>query len=356
MVAIPQNPVTTVSEIYASYEASSDDGFRMHLGASLIGRPCRRQLWYVFHWVKKAQHSGRVLRLFQRGHKEEGVFVSELKAIGCKVMEKDPKTGQQWQYADVGGHMGGSMDGAGLGLIEAPKTWHVLEFKTHGAKSFNDLKKNGVEKSKPEHFAQMQVYMHWSKMARAYYLSVNKDSDELYGERIHYDKEFAERMIERARKVVESPEPLERVKDDPSWYQCKWCDYHGICHGNDGVEVNCRTCAHSTPETDAEARWSCAYWKTDIPGYAQRAGCPHHVLNPSLVNWATQVDANPEENWVEYETPNGTRFKNGGDGYASREVSALDAETIESVEQDELIQSLRKGFQGEVTDYVKADA
>ena len=46
-----------------------------------------------------------------------------------------------------------------LGLLEAPKTWHVAEFKTHSAKSFAELVAKGVVLAKPQHAAQMQVYM-----------------------------------------------------------------------------------------------------------------------------------------------------------------------------------------------------
>ena len=35
---------------------AADDGLRQHLGASLIGKPCERALWYTFRWttLKKA--------------------------------------------------------------------------------------------------------------------------------------------------------------------------------------------------------------------------------------------------------------------------------------------------------------
>ena len=49
---------------------------------------------------------------------------------------------------------------------EAPKTWHVLEFKTHGVKSFADLTAKGVVLSKPQHAAQMQIYMHLTGIKR----------------------------------------------------------------------------------------------------------------------------------------------------------------------------------------------
>ena len=59
------------------------------------------------------------------------------------------------------------MDSALLGLPEAPKTWHVGEFKTHNQKSFDDLVKRGVEKAKPMHWDQMQAYMGLTGMERA---------------------------------------------------------------------------------------------------------------------------------------------------------------------------------------------
>ena len=30
---------------------AADDGLRQHLGASLIGKPCERALWYAFRWT-----------------------------------------------------------------------------------------------------------------------------------------------------------------------------------------------------------------------------------------------------------------------------------------------------------------
>ena len=63
-----------------------------------------------------------------------------------------PALGQQWRASALGGHVGGSMDSALLGLKEAPKTWHCAEFKTHNKKSFDDLEKKRVRKAKPMHF------------------------------------------------------------------------------------------------------------------------------------------------------------------------------------------------------------
>lgn len=144
MVDLPEPPTPTLSAIYASYEARQGDGFRDHLGASLIGKSCARALWYDFRWATPARHTGRILRLFETGQLEEARLVRDLRATGATVLEVDPETGRQFRVEAHGGHFGGSLDAVALGPLEAPKTWHVVEFKTHSAKSFAELVAKGV--------------------------------------------------------------------------------------------------------------------------------------------------------------------------------------------------------------------
>ena len=311
----------TVDAIYRSYEARREPP-RGHLSASVIGRPCSRQLWFSFRWAYAEQHSGRLLRLFERGQREEPALSADLRAIGVQLHTVDPRTGRQFEFSAVGGHVGGSMDGAALGFQEAPKAWHVVEYKTHGAKSYATLTDKGVHGAKPEHYAQVQLYMKWSGMDRAMYLGVNKDTDDIYAERIRFDKTEAERLEAKAARIVESPTPLIGISADPAWYQCKICPAANLCHRGEGVQVNCRTCVHATPEMDGNARWSCARHKRDLTLTEQRAGCAEHRLIPDLITWAKVTDANEAENWIEYETPDGGKFRNGGElGWTSTELA-----------------------------------
>ena len=41
----------TLDAIDAAMLKAADDGLRQHLGASLIGKPCERALWYTFRWT-----------------------------------------------------------------------------------------------------------------------------------------------------------------------------------------------------------------------------------------------------------------------------------------------------------------
>ena len=49
-----------------------------HLGASILGRDCPREIWYSFRWVHREKHEPRMLRLFIRGHLEEPRFIALL--------------------------------------------------------------------------------------------------------------------------------------------------------------------------------------------------------------------------------------------------------------------------------------
>ena len=306
MAELPSVVSPTREAIFAAYEADANEGFRAHLGASLIGKPCDRSLWYDFRWTTVAQHPGRLLRLFETGQLEEARIVRNLRRIGATVLEVDPETGRQWRVEAHGGHFGGSLDGVALNLLEAPKTWHVLEFKTHAFKSFVDLVAKGVRLAKEQHYAQMQIYMRLTTLTRALYLAVNKNNDDLYVERVELDAEFADRLLARAGRIIFAPRPPARVSDDPAWYQCRLCDHADLCHGQAAAAVNCRTCLSSTP---VDGGWQCEREQRLLSEPDQRAACDKHLYIPDLIP-AEQIDAG--EDWVRYRLPDGSLWQDSG--------------------------------------------
>jgi hypothetical protein len=306
MVCLPIPPTPTVSAIYTAYEAAADHGFREHLGASLIGTECERAIWYGFRWTTRAKHSGRLLRLFDTGNLAEARFVADLRRIGVTVLDLDPATGRQWQLRDTGGHFGGSMDAVAIGFPEAPRTWHVCEFKTHSEKSFLALKRDGVAKAKPQHWAQMQSYMHLAGLDRAFYLAVNKNTDELYQERLHYDAEAALRIMAKAERVIAANRPPARISDDPAWWQCRFCEHHATCHEGAMPERHCRSCLHASPTN--EGAWHCARHNHQLGRRDQEAGCVAHLFIPDFIA-GEQEDAG--EDWVSYRLRDGTEWRDG---------------------------------------------
>jgi hypothetical protein len=341
-----------------------DDGFRAHLGASILGRDCERELWYSFHWVTRTRFEGRMLRLFRRGHNEEFTFVDDLRLTGAEVLPDNPATGEQWRYSILNGHVGGSCDGFARNLPGHGETPFITEYKTHSAKSFQKFfsKKAGeareagesvLKTAKPEHYAQCQLYMGWQGFKFALYGAVRKNDDQYYWEVIEFDPIVFAQLEAKAERILRAPIPPARCSDDPDFYVCNFCDHSETCHGEKIAELNCRTCIASTANLKGDA-WTCS----QVPGVAlpdnvQRVGCEQHRYLPDLIPFATAVDSDPEARSISYEIiatdadPEPGRFINGrrSDGhYPSAELAVMNRELL----ADASFNLLRDKFDGTV--------
>jgi hypothetical protein len=311
MVALPTTISPTVAAIDQAVQSAEIRDFDHVVRGSSIGHPCERHLFYRFRWAHHGEtFDGRKLRLFQTGHVEEDRLVAYLRMAGVAVEAVDPATGEQWEVVSLDGHFKGHLDGICSNLLEAPATPHLLECKTHNAKSFAQLVKFGVSASKPEHVAQMQVYMHLKSLSRAFYLAKNKDTDELHGERVHYDPSHAISLMAKAERVKTANAVPARVSDDPSYYLCSSfnCPSYDICHGGGLALRNCRTCLHAEPV--AGGQWSCQRHDRIITIDDQRLGCPSHLYLPSLVP-GDQIDADEQQETVTYRLRDGTVWIDG---------------------------------------------
>jgi len=251
---------------------------RAHLGASVLGHECERWLWLSFRWAIVERFPGRILRLFRRGQMEEYTVIADLRQSLIEVTE----CLDEQRQIDFGGHVKGSPDGVVYGIPESPKKEHLLEIKTHSKKSFDEVSTQGVQKAKPMHYTQMQVGMLGRRLQRALYYAVCKDDDRIYTERVYFEKEYAERMLERAKRIALEERLPAPITDDPTWYKCRFCPAHDFCFGDKKPLVNCRTCAHATPLADGT--WHCARWDAVLPVDGQRQGCRSHVIHPDLTS------------------------------------------------------------------------
>lgn len=299
----------TVAAIYDHYRKSRKDAHRPHLGGSQIGHACKRALWYQFRHMDRPDFDGRVLRLFETGDREEERLVANLRAIGVKVWDRDPETGKQIRFTAHDGHFALSLDGVGEGFKESSQP-HTLEFKTMNDKNFRVMSAKGCKETKPVYWAQCQIGMHLAGLDRCAFIAVNKNTDDIYMERIKLDPAEALALIAKAGEVIWAEKPPEKLSNDPAWWECKFCDYHAICHRGKPPEVNCRTCAHATPEKGGDGLWSCA------KGREIGTPCGLHLFNPYAMPWEVH-DAT--SNWVEYVTDDGEVIRNEGN---SAEIAA----------------------------------
>lgn len=310
MAEVPALEAPTVTAIYDALEADHRSEDRPYLGMSGFGTECDRALWYGWRKVHAPERfDGRRLRLFGTGHLEEARIIENLRAAGVYVDEVDPTTGRQWAVWNLGGHLRGHLDGQCEGVPEAPKKRHVLECKSHNDKSFRELLKEGVAASKPGHFAQMQFYMHHSGLDRALYISVNKNDDALYAERVRYDAALARRLVARAERVLRADVPPPKLHADPmtqAAYVCGWCPSRGVCHESAFARAHCRTCLHATPVIDGreDGAWRCERFGLDLTFAEQMRGCDFHLYIPALVPGA-QIDVDEAGEQVTYRLDDG---------------------------------------------------
>lgn len=347
----------TVTKIFCEYKKLGDSELtRGYLGASSIGSHCDRFLWYCFRHCCTPDFPGRLYRLFETGDREEERMVANLRMIGCEVHDTN-SSGEQFEVSEFGGHFSGHMDGCALGIPEAPKTWHVLEFKTHNAKSFRELVKRGVSESKPQHFAQMQVYMHLTGMKRALYLAVNKDTDELFSDRIRYDKEYCIGLMEKAKRIITTNEPPPRPYNRSDYYLCGWCDAKAICWGSEKsalpiAELSCRQCCHATPAIDREgAVWICEKYNS----LTKETPCKEHLCLPVLFHFASPTDYKRDEK--EHESIGFTNELGGmewwhgeADGcYSSKELMVISPGVLHT---GVIVAKAKEIFKGEIIKHV----
>jgi hypothetical protein len=374
MALLPEKPESQTRKAILAWWENKPQRLSRRLGASIIGRECERSLWFSFRWCERESFNGRKLRLFNRGHREEPLFVDELRGIGCDVRDIDPATGEQFVFTGCGGHLVAKIDGVALGIPEAPKTWHNLSFKTSGEKSFTklggkpeDRKKHendpannpypgdGVAVAHPEHVAQNQLEMHLASLTRTLYMSVCKDDDSLHVERINADAAEGERLEAKAARIIFAQDPPAGISTDAAFYKCKMCSQAKVCHTAQLPAVSCRTCLHATPEKDGDGRWSCAKWGADIPLDAQRTACASHLYVPALLKrWGEVLDASAEEGWVEYKAADGFVFRNGARGPGSFESSELAASTPAQI-RDAQTSELRDAFAGRLVEHVELE-
>lgn len=262
-------------------------GHREHLGASEMGEPCWRKLYYKWRWVKQERFDGRMQRLFNVGHSAEPRFIEYLKGIGFEVREFN-EDGKQFRISGHCGHYGGSLDG----MCKAPARYKITEdliwlneFKTNNTGAgFNSVASDGVAKAKPKHFKQMCQYGYKYNLKYGIYIIENKNDSSITVKIVELDWNLGRQLEDKAGKIIFATEPPARISENPAFKDCQGCFFGGnygrnptnnsICHGNEPVEKNCRSCRFAMP-TD-NATWTCSRFNQVIPTDFIPKGCSEH--------------------------------------------------------------------------------
>lgn len=258
-------PLEILDRINSFTLATADNSKRKHLGASEVGGKCLRATFYKWRWCGQEQFDPRMLRLFQRGHREEAVIVELLRGAGFQVEVPTPGDMERFQFSDFEGHFRGTCDG--VALPPGENEWVLLELKTWKSETkaqpspgFDALKRYGVAEAEPKHLAQIHVYQGYLGLKRSIYIGQAKNNDELHIERIAFDELQFSVNQSKASTVINSPatSPPEKISYDPNTYTCRFCAFRKICHEGASISTehtHCRNCIHASPA--AAGTWEC---------------------------------------------------------------------------------------------------
>lgn len=250
------------------------EGFRNHLGASVIGEACEALNWFQLRWVHNPNPGGRMYRLFQRGHREEPFVIAHYRKLDFVVNELDPATGKQWRLIGHHGHFGGSCDGRGYLPPRYGYAREVgYEIKTANANQFKKLLKAGsVSIWKPRYARQMDVYGTAWGIEIFVFITVNKDDDDKFIEFYLVQNVEGHRLYQKAERILTARTRPPRLSDHPAFEGCRYCDFNNHCHKGAMPEVNCRSCKLAIPTF--EGQWHCEGYKQNIPPDVLVKGCP----------------------------------------------------------------------------------
>lgn len=241
MALIPERGDPTLAAIDQILIAKNEaEPKRNYLGASSIGDPCSRKLWYRLHTDYKESFDAPTLRRFNDGHRTEDVMAEHLRLVPGIELYTYKDNGRQYGFKDdtLGPKtFSGHYDGIIRGLIQAPKTWHIWEHKAVNEKKFekakqlrNDDEKSALSKWDKVYYAQAVINMYKEGLNRHYMTISTPGMRDYTSFRTEEDPVFAEALINKARRIINAKEPPERI-GGPDWYECKWCSFYDICQG-----------------------------------------------------------------------------------------------------------------------------
>ena len=175
-----------------------------------------------------ASLSGRLQELVDQALETERDATPAREYLGASRLGAACERQLQYEYAKA------PVDGvliAGPEGFAYPSLW---ENKCLGAKSWRDVEKHKLAVSKPIYAAQIALYQSYLELHEhpALFTAVNADTMEIYAELIPFDAALAQRMSDRAARVITASEAgdlLPRSFTDSTHVDCKFCAWADRC-------------------------------------------------------------------------------------------------------------------------------
>jgi hypothetical protein len=202
------------------WASSEEEPWEGVLRASSIGR-CARSISYRALGYQAAGVSGRSQMAMDDGRLHEDNLIARIMALGHPVRDRQREV--RTEYPPIVGHVDG--------IVEIYSVEYLLEIKTANHFEFEKIRKEGVERSHPEYYAQVQFYINRLGLSRAIVLLKNRSNAALHEELIPGDSRYYQRILDRATRLWESIQRHELFEREYSREsrQCAWCRYNHYC-------------------------------------------------------------------------------------------------------------------------------
>lgn len=214
---------------------------RNYIGGSSIGDPCKRKLQYRLIAVEPdKKFEGKTLRIFNAGHAYEEMAVGWLTRAGWELRDRD-RHGKQFGFSHADDQIKGHVDGIITNSPLNESYPYLWECKSANDSTWKKFKKNGVEKTNKIYYAQIVVYQLFMQLTDvpALFTVVNKNTQEIYHERVPFNSEFAQQCTDNAALIVEATkhkELMPRIAFERDHFSCRFCEFNVRCWEVDGAE------------------------------------------------------------------------------------------------------------------------
>lgn len=215
-------------------EESNKERDNTYFHPSTIGF-CSRKIAYIMHEFPAPDLDPRVIRIFENGHSMHERFENWFDSMGIQIAAEvelspdspDQAIAERCRELDIRGKTDS--------LIEIGGEYYLVELKSANDRMF----KNFLQEPKEQHVEQLQLYMYLSGVHQGFLLYENKNDQSLKEFLIEYDEEMVNRLREKILNVNEhvNNNTLPEREFTRSHWQCKYCDFSGICWYPDSENV-----------------------------------------------------------------------------------------------------------------------
>lgn len=213
-----------IDKFYLDREKEKEDRERVRFYISESGK-CPRAIFFRFKRAPKKELEAERLRIFEFGNHIQQMILRPLESLGLVETTEVPIPPQQ------------IISGRADIILSIDGERYVVDVKSISGR----MNLGKMEKPMPDHYEQVQLYLHFFKIKKGILLYVNKDTQELKDFVFDYDSQLVEKILKRFENLkikIESNIVPARLTDYPINWQCQNCEYREICDIASAGEIN----------------------------------------------------------------------------------------------------------------------